>query len=643
MSNSKTKHQSNELQNESSEPLFKTKANTLAETQVQLDHQAPDNLMAFNPSANIESAARDLNTRLHEMETELQELSTHLDSSHQSLQQKTLSMDAELKGSKIKINSLEYSYNTLEKKSVELAQEASRLTLLLNESSQESTESIQILEQTSNKNFDQVSRQIKLLDEQVLQLVRDYNTLKDDSVSLISEVSLKANKLEASFSEHTGDFKKLSLSIEKHNDSLDSQLEQVGRNFSFHEAKIMKLHEKDTELDNKNSTLKDLLRQTKSEQKESVSLLEKRTSQVESESIQLKTEFQQVEQNHQEQLKDHDERLTTHNSNLHSHENRLENLKAVDDELSLRAEGLKKTTDRLDEHSVALEKTTVSLHQRSHDLQKSVIQLDKQNEQLEDKTDQLGIQIATNIQSERQHFQMMTMAISVVAILTVIALVYSFINQQSLWQSSMDNDVVIERRMNAQLSEQSNQVAMLGQQLKQTQVTTEQQRKNIEVLQTQLNLEQKKLAGLRQDSQEKSKKIIQLKGDLKDVDENVQFLNSSVGPLKDLTRNFFSSSEKQTLHNKEWLAKQPSESYSIQLSSVDSKQMLYQYIEKNAYSLQDDIAWFTINSKGKEYYILTYGVYKELAQARTVFSQLPTFVTENSPGIARMKDIQSFF
>jgi len=246
----------------------------------------------------------------------------------------------------------------------------------------------------------------------------------------------------------------------------------------------------------------------------------------------------------------------------------------------------------------------------------------------------MGIQIATNVQSERQHFQTMTMAISIVAILTVIALIYSFVNQQSLWQSSMDNDVVIERRMNIQLSEQSSQVAILEQQLKQTQVTTEEQRKNIELLQTQLNLEQKKSDSLLQDSQDKSQKITQLKGSMKDIDKNIQFLNTSVGPLKDVS--------KQVLHNAKWLAQQPVESYSIQLSSVDSMQKLYQYIDKNAYSLQDDIAWFTINSKGKDYYILTYGVFKELAQARAVFSQLPSFVTENSPGIARMKDIQNF-
>lgn len=61
----------------------------------------------------------------------------------------------------------------------------------------------------------------------------------------------------------------------------------------------------------------------------------------------------------------------------------------------------------------------------------------------------------------------MTLAISIAAILTVLALLYSFINQQSLWQSSMDNDVVIERRMNMELSEQSIQIDMVKKELEQ--------------------------------------------------------------------------------------------------------------------------------------------------------------------------------
>ena len=622
--------------------------------------QAPDNLMVLNS----DSSARDLNTRLQEMEAELLQLSEHLDSSHQSLHQTLLQNNqdsrSEVKNSQEKLSHLENSFDHLEKQSDSLAQETARLALVLSENAQQQSDAVNTLEENSIEKFSLVAKQIELLDEQVLQLGSDYTTLKQASESLINEVSLKTSSLEESLSEHAGDFKKLAHDVEIRNKSLDSQLEQVGRNFSFHDAKILKLHEKDTELDNKNTSLKELLKHTKSEQKESVTVLEKnlkteilsvsdeaeqkyqvltgdhkkleqRTTQVESKANQLDIDLQTTEQKHQEQLLDHESRLSTHNRNLHSHETRIEQLKTVDEELNLRAEGLRKTTERLDEHGNALEKTTISLREQSHELKKAVTVLDEQNEQLEDKTEQLGLQIASNAQSERQHFQTMTMAVSIVAILTIIALIYSFINQQSLWQSSMDNDIVIERRMNVQLTEQSIQMAVAEQHRGQLS-------NNIEVLQTQLKAEQKKVDGLLKASQDKSKKIVQLKGELKNIDDNVQFLNTSVGPLKDYTRN----TGELALHNAAWLAQQSGEHFAIQLTSVDSKQKLYQFVEQYGYSLQDDLAWFTINSKGKDYYILTYGNFQALSQARAVLSQLPSFMTENSPGISRMKDIQTF-
>ncbi|MCW8933054.1 MAG: hypothetical protein OQL19_22785 [Gammaproteobacteria bacterium] len=642
----------------------------------------PDNLTQLNSSnpdsssvSTADIGAKDLNFRLMAMESELHQLSEHLDSSHQSLHQiliqKSEETHSEVNESQVKINHLEQSYEDLEKKSVTLAQETARLTLLLSENAQKNDESIHLLEDSSIEKFNLVSKQIKSLDDQVLQLVSDYIILEKESELLKNDILIQTSNLSKSFSKHEGDFKKLAQDIEVRNKKVDSTLEQVGRNFSFHDTKILKLHEKDTELNQENDILKQLLKQTDDEHRESVVALEKnlktkiatvsdesvkqyqvlnneqknldkRTAQVESKNAQLDIELQKTEQKQQKQLAEHDKRLALHNTNIKSHETRLGQLKSVDEELKLRAEGLKKTTERLDEHSGVLEKTTVVLRDQSQELQKAVIQLDKQNEQLDKKTDQLGIQIATNVQQERQHFQTMTMAISIVAILTTIVLIYSFINQQSLWQSSMDNDVVIERRMNVQLSEQSLQMTMVKQQLEQNRVQAEQQRdkltQNIEVLQAQLKAEQERADSLLKASQDKNRKIVQLKGEIKEIDDNVQFLNTSVGPLKDYARN----TGKQSLHDDAWLAQQSGEHFAIQLISVDSKQALYQFVEQQGFSLQDELAWFTINSKGKDYYILTYGNFEELSQANAALTLLPSFVTEKSPGIARMKDIQSF-
>lgn len=496
--------------------------------------------------------------------------------------------------------------------------------------------------------------------QEKVQLVADYKTLAHKSENLINEVSAQTSSLAQTFSEHEGDFKKLAQTVDVQNKKVDSRLEQVSHNFSFHDAKIMKLYEKEIELEGQNQTLKDLLQQTETEQKHAVISLEKdleskitsvsdaadqkhqtlsdeqdgltrRTSQIESRTEQLNVQLQEIDEKHQEQISEHEERLTTHNTNLHHHEARLKQLNSVDEELTLRAEGLKETTQRLNEHSQVLEQTTISLQEQSHELHNAVSQLNEQNEQLEDKTEQLGSQIVSNAQIERHHFQSMTMALSIVAILTILALMYSFINQQSLWQSSMDNDVMVERRINIQLSEQQTQLSQ-----------AEQQRKEligkVAVLQQQLSAEQIKANELVKASQEKNQKIVQLKDDLKEMDENVQFLNTSVGPLRDYHR--FSGN--QSLLDTSWLAQQSGDHYAIQLVSVDSKQKLYQFVEKNGYAFHDDLAWFTINSNGKDYYILTYGNFNELIQARAALSQLPSLIVAQSPGIARLSDIQSF-
>lgn len=302
-------------------------------------------------------------------------------------------------------------------------------------------------------------------------------------------------------------------------------------------------------------------------------------------------------------------------SNLHQIEQQHQaQLNVVYEEFGTRVTGLNTSITSLNDQHGVLQKTNISLRKQSHELQRSVERLNKQNEQIEDKLDQLSLQNESNVRSERYHFRTMTMVLSIVAILTVLGLIYSLIHQQSLWQFSMDNGLVIERRMDTQLSEHGIQMTLVKQNLLQAEQHRNQLINNIDVLQTQL------------------------KSELKNIDENVQFLNTSVGSLRDYSRN----TGKQILHDANWLTQQPASHYVIQLISVNSKQKLYQYIEEYGYSLQDDLAWFTIRSQDKDFYILTYGRYKALVQARAALSRLPSFLVAKSPGIAQLKDIHSF-
>lgn len=623
---------------------------------------------------NSESEARDLNFRLKAMETSLHNLNQQIEAAQdsmsselaqikvdvkQDIQQGTEEFRSETSDARVKLGYLEGSYQSLEDKSASLAQETARLTLQLDKNTRSQTDSLNALEENTSQHFSKLTKEIEIIDQQIEQLINDYTTLSMESQTLIGDLADKTVSLEGAIDNHEGNFKKLAQQIEVRNKHIDSKLEQVSQNFSFHDAKIMKLHEKDTELESQSLNIKEMLHQSETEQKESVASLEQnldakistvskdveqkhqtliseqdnldqRTTDIEVKSEKLDSDLLTIDKKHQKQLDAHEERLTTHNNNLHNHETRLEQLQSVDEELNKRAQGLKETTELLNEHSQALEKTTVSLQEQSQDLQNAVGQLNKQNEALEEKTDNLGLQIVANAQSERQHFQTMTMAISIVAVLTIIALIYSFINQQSLWQSSMDNDVAVERRLNIQLSEQQVQ-------LNQAEKQRTELNKTVTQLQEQLKAEKVKANNLIEDSQKKTNTLVQIQGELKEMDNNVNYLNSSVGPLKDYSR--YTGKE---LQNDSWLANQPKDHFAIQLISVDSMKKLYQYINDNGYSLQNDLAWFTITSEGKEYYVLTYGSFTELELARASLSQLPIRLAEQSPGISRMKDIQAF-
>ncbi len=470
----------------------------------------------------------------------------------------------------------------------------------------------------SNDKFKAAAENIMLIkqDTGARELNQRLRTMETELHQLLEELSASRRELQHSVDENHSDTRQLrdkinkleqlqqnletkvtalTQAIELRHKNLDSRLEQVGRNFTFHDTKILSLHKKTTELENSHNSLKTVLQQTDSEHQ----ALSQRTTQI---------------------------------------EDRVSRLSAVDEELGARAESLRKTTQHLDEHSDILEKTTVSLRKHSHELQRAVTELDKQNEQLEDKTDELGMQIAAGVQSERQHFQTLSIALSVVAVVTLLGLVYSYLNQQSLWQSGMDNDVVIERRVSSHLSEQNARIKVAEQNVQRAEQQRLQLAKSIELLQTQLKSEREKSAQLLTVSEQNREKISHLDNNLKTVDDNVQYLNSSVGPLKNYSRN----SGRQVLHAPSWLAQQTADNYSIQLLSVNSRQDLYRYIEKYGYSLQDSLAWFTIKSSGQNYYVLTYGSFKDLAQARAVFKLLPAFMTASSPGVTRMKDIQHF-
>jgi len=305
---------------------------------------------------------------------------------------------------------------------------------------------------------------------------------------------------------------------------------------------------------------------------------------------------------------------------------KLEQLKTIGDKY---VNELFQMTQQLNLQGQASEKTTSSLQQQNQYFRQNFTELAVKNNLLEQKTKQIEEQVSKYTINTEKNYHLLSSGFAVLSMVTIAALIYTFLQQQNLWQESLHNAVVIERQMNEQIAQQH--VAL---------IEVEQQRMNLnsQLLQIneQLNAEQQKSDSLALASQNKSLIITRLKSELQEVDENVQYLNQSVGPFS----NYHRAAHSGKLNNEQWLANQPENNYAIQLTSVKSKQAIYQFIDRNAYTFNQILAYFTIRSDGVDYFVLTYGSFNDIAKAREALKRLPWSVSAKSPGIASLTDIQ---
>jgi DamX protein len=88
-----------------------------------------------------------------------------------------------------------------------------------------------------------------------------------------------------------------------------------------------------------------------------------------------------------------------------------------------------------------------------------------------------------------------------------------------------------------------------------------------------------------------------------------------------------------------WLAKQPAESYTLQLMGSHNIESLENFVRK--YRLEGEMAVFTSRYHEKTWYVLTFGIYQTSAEAQTALDKLPSNLRQTSkPWVRNLRSVQ---
>jgi septal ring-binding cell division protein DamX len=92
-----------------------------------------------------------------------------------------------------------------------------------------------------------------------------------------------------------------------------------------------------------------------------------------------------------------------------------------------------------------------------------------------------------------------------------------------------------------------------------------------------------------------------------------------------------------SLPDANWLLGQAQDAYTIQILGTHSPKNLTRFIRSQG--LDEGLAYYTIERKGKDWFVLVQGVYPDRATARLARAQLPEKVRANNPWIRRLDEV----
>jgi chromosome segregation ATPase len=563
----------------------------------------------------------------------------------------------------------------------------------LKESNHELINSTEKLNKTLKKGFKEQNKEIKklfihdeTLENQAQELEQSTAELYEQSDSLKEGMQQLDETVKHHQEKQQSNMKKLDASLStqlenaivqvtsKHNDVLhdiNTRFSQEHeKTHSIFEQQNAMLDKLDKSLTNKITNRFDKLSQSIDIVTESFSSEHQKLSTKATEQIQETQSLQDKGRMLKSTTDELEESLAEVHLTLETQNKNVDQLKATDDDL------LKNTAD--------LKQTTVTLAEQGKQQEKLVAQLLNHSDELKEKNQQFSQQVESVVLQEKKHFSIMRNSVVLIGLTGIAIFAYGYMQQKGHFNSlNLHNATVVAQPEKAQarpviatpmqnkqtleasdqkltqledkIIQQKNDLlksvqaqSFLEQQVSEQRQAFEKNYKMQAQLQEQLikineQLDQQNtasalttLTAISSTLAQQAQKTRALQSELHELDDNLQYLNNTVGPYAYLKKN----KHQNKLEGSNWFVDKDDSSYGIQLTSVSDKQEIFQFIYRQGSYLEEQLAYYVINQEGKNYFVLVYGNFTDYAQAKKAFEQLPFSVSSQSHGIALMSDIK---
>jgi DamX protein len=122
--------------------------------------------------------------------------------------------------------------------------------------------------------------------------------------------------------------------------------------------------------------------------------------------------------------------------------------------------------------------------------------------------------------------------------------------------------------------------------------------------------------------------------------QQIQIQSAPPSPTPSTSARAGRKADKRAVQREKWLLSQDATSYTIQIIGVHNEQSLWDFIKKNQFLEQNEIAYYESTFQGKVWYQLLYGIYPTKQEAVLAANKLPENVRRAEPWIRRMSTIQ---
>ncbi|MBT8130557.1 MAG: hypothetical protein KJP10_11230 [Gammaproteobacteria bacterium] len=294
---------------------------------------------------------------------------------------------------------------------------------------------------------------------------------------------------------------------------------------------------------------------------------------------------------------------------------RILQLQAIDDALEKRAAGLESTTAGLTQKSRELHASLELLDMRNDELSAMIDKLLEYSEKhsslisgLQDQSIEMAMSLKALAGTEKRHYKITSGFL--LLLMLAVAVLYFY------HQAEMNHDAIVTAEK-AKVVDQ--QLDGLEQSSKKSALTLEQLEHGLLVLSDRFDNE-----------------VRVMKTKQQAMDDQALSLDGRISALSSSSR----IGSDNIIHGPQWLARQPSESFAIQVTTVSNRSDLYAIAKRYNRYLNDALSYYTVDTGNARSYVLVSGVYAGEQAAYGFLNRLPRTVNYQRPVVRRMAEIQ---